>query len=234
MVFFIIFFLVWKSVYATAGTAEIASYSLKSTVTYYLITSFIYRIEVTDSLYLGEDIWNGFFTNMLVRPWNVIASYLLSTAADVLLSLIIFAPFLALIVIFAHDYLLITSVANIVFFVITIIIGFAMNLLINLIIQSLTFYFGDQRANKGLANWIISMIGGGLFPLAFLPAALKWINVLPARFLFDFPSRVFLGKFTITELFSSWAQMIIWILILYFIFYLVYRGGLKRYTGVGR
>lgn len=234
MVFFIIFFLVWKAVYATSGASEIAEYSLKSTVTYYLITSFIYRIEVTDSLYLGEDIWEGFFTNILIRPWSVIGSYFSSVAADVLLSMIIFVPFLLLIIFAVHNYLLISSGINVLYFAITIILGFIMNMFINLIIQSLTFYFGDQRANKNLINWVISIIGGGLFPLAFLPLAFKWVNLLPARFLFDFPARVFLGKFNMAELFSGWAQMLLWIGILTLIFYFVYRGGLKRYTGVGR
>jgi ABC-type uncharacterized transport system permease subunit len=85
-----------------------------------------------------------------------------------------------------------------------------------------------------LINWVISIIGGGMFPLAFLPHALKWINMLPPRFLFDFPSRIFLGKFTMPELFSGWIQMIFWIIVLAIIFKFVYKGGLKRYTGTGR
>lgn len=234
MVFFLIFFLVWKSVYASSGNLEIATYSLKSTVTYYLITSFIYRIELTDSIYMGEDIWTGFFTNYLIRPWNVAASYFFTTLSDIFLSLIIFAPFLVAIIFLARNYLMISSFTNILLFIVTIILGFFINFFINLIIHALTFYFGDQSANKGLINWVISIIGGGMFPLAFLPNSLDWIKALPPRFLFDFPSRIFLGKFTMSELFSGWLQMIFWIAVLAIIFMLLYKGGLKRYTGTGR
>lgn len=72
MAFFFIFLAIWRYVYSDISTSTIASYSLTGTITYYFITSLIYRANVDDAIYLGNDIWNGFFTNTLLKPCSSI------------------------------------------------------------------------------------------------------------------------------------------------------------------
>lgn len=234
MIFFFIFLFVWKSVYSSNNGASIASYTLTSTITYYLITSLIYRTDLIDSIYLGQIIWNGDFTNDLIKPWNAFLADIISAISDVMISLIVYTPFFIVMIVVAHDYIIFPSILYLLYFIITLFLAFIMNLWINYILHALTFYWGDQEPNIGLINYIIAFLAGGFFPLAFLPAGLAWFKYLPFRFLFDVPANIFLQKLSLMQVFSSWGQMLIWIVVFYTIFIIVYKNGLKRYTGTGR
>lgn len=234
MVFFFIFLFVWKSVYGANQGESIANYTLASVITYYLITSLIYRTDLIDSIYLGQNIWDGDFTNDLIKPWSVILADIISTLSDVMISLIVYAPFFIVMIIATRQYIIFPGIDYLIYFIITLILAFIMNLWINYSLHALTFYWGDQEPNIGLINYIIAFFAGGFFPLAFLPASLAWFKYLPFRFLFDVPANIFLQKLSLMQILSSWGQMLIWIVIFYMIFYLLYRNGLKRYTGTGR
>lgn len=234
MIFFFIFLFVWKSVYSSNNGASIASYTLTSTVTYYLITSLIYRTDLGDSVFMGQEIWNGDFTNTLIKPWSAVWSEIISTISDVSISLIMYTPFFIVMIIAAHEYIMFPGLIYLGYFIITLILGFIMNLWINYALHALTFYWGDQEPNIGLVNFIISFFAGGYFPLAFLPATLAWFKYLPFRFLFDVPANIYLQKLNFMQILSSWGQLLIWIVVFYLIFYVIYKNGLKRYTGTGR
>jgi ABC-2 type transport system permease protein len=234
MIFFFIFLFVWKSVYGANSSGTIANYTLSGVITYYLITSLIYRTDLIDSIYLGQVIWNGDFTNDLIKPWNAYLVDIIATISDVMISLIIYTPFFTIMIIAAHDYIIFPSLIYLGYFIITLLLAFIMNLWINYILHALTFYWGDQEPNIGLINYIIAFFAGGYFPLAFLPAGLAWFKYLPFRFLFDVPANIFLQKLSLMQILSSWGQMLIWIVVFYLIFLLLYKNGLKRYTGTGR
>lgn len=234
MIFFFIFLFVWKSVYGANSGESIANYTLSGVITYYLATSLIYRTELNSSIYLGQIIWNGDFTNDLIKPWNAYFVDIFAAISDVMVSLIIYVPFFAVMIIAAHDYIIFPSFLYSFYFVITLLLAFIMNLWINYSLHALTFYWGDQEPNIGLINYIISFLAGGFFPLAFLPADLAWFKYLPFRFLFDVPANIFLQKLSLMQILSSWGQMLIWIVIFYLIFFLIYKNGLKKYTGTGR
>lgn len=235
MVFFIIYFVLWKTIYNATGAAEISSYSLSNTITYYFIIAIIFRFELDNAMYLGEEIWNGQFSNDLIKPWNVKIVHLLATMADVGLSVLVSIPLFILLFIMAHSYINFLSFTNLFFFLVTLVLGFFLNLVVYFILHSLTFFFGDQDANIKLASYLIVFFAGGFFPLAFLPLGLKGIfQALPFKFLFDIPANIFLGKLSTMEILSSWGQMVFWILIFYLVFHFLFKHGLKKYTGVGR
>jgi len=234
MVFFFIFFFVWKSVYGANQSETIANFTLSNIITYYLITALIFRTDLSNSVYLGRIIWNGDFTNDLVKPWNAFLADILATISDIAISLIIFIPFLAVMILSAHQYIIFPSLMYFIYFAVTLLLAFLMNLWINYILHALTFYWGDQEPNIGLINFIIAFLAGGSFPLVFLPSALCWFKYLPFRFLFDVPANIFLQKLSLMQILSSWGQMLIWIVVFYSIFILLYKNGLKRYTGTGR
>lgn len=151
-----------------------------------------------------------------------------------MISLIVYAPFFVVMILAAYQYIIFPDLIYIVYFSVTLILAFVMNLWINYSLQALTFYWGDQEPNVGLVNYIIAFFAGGFFPLAFLPAGLAWFKYLPFRFLFDLPANIFLQKLSLNQIILSWGQMLIWIFIFYLIFYLIFKNGLKRYTGTGR
>jgi ABC-2 type transport system permease protein len=235
LTFFYIFFALWKTIYLTNGTASIDSYSLGQTITYYFITSFIFRFDLSGVVFLNWDVWNGTLTNDLIRPWNAKISQLVATLSEITMNVLTYLPFWFFIYLTAKNYIAMPSGANFLYFLITLFLVLFMNIAFNLIFHCLSFYYGDQESIIDLINYIAAAIGGGVFPLAFLPgAAHRIFEMLPFRFLFDVPTNIFLGKIPTAQIFSSWLQIILWAIAFYAVFALLYQRGLKRYTGVGR
>ena len=103
------------------------------------------------------------------------------------------------------------------------------------IFHALTFFYGDQSGQISLVGYLTAAVAGGFFPLDFLPNNLAWLfNHLPFRFFFNTPAKIFLEKFTVSEIYYNWLEMIIWIIIFYLIFHYLFKKGLTLFTGVGR
>lgn len=235
LVYFLIYFALWKAVFATNGQADIRTYTLNNTITYYFIITLIFRLNITDALYMGSNIWNGDFTNDLIKPWNVILVHIITTLSELGIQLLLYLPFAIFIFVFAFNYIDLPGAMTILLFIATLALGLFLSFAINLSIHALTFHLGDQEGNVGLVNYLISFLAGGVFPLTFLSPQIKAIFLaLPFRYLFDFPANIFLGKVQITDVYIGWLQMFIWGLAFMGLFMIIYRTGLKKYTGVGR
>src|SRR3989339_633676 len=235
MVFFYVSIALWSTVYKSGGLTTIDNYTLSNTITYYLISVLIFRFDINNALYFAEEIWSGEFTNNVMRPWNVISSYFLLMVSDIFMGLLSFIPFLIFMVLTSYQFINIPTIGNLIFFCITLLAAFIMNFFFNLILHSLTFYFGDQYAQIELTNYVTSYFAGAIFPIAFLSGALKEIfMILPFKFLFFIPAEIFLGKVSVHQMLLYWAEILVWIGIFYLIFSIVYNRGLKLYHGTGR
>lgn len=235
MVFFYISIALWLTVYKSGNISDINSYTISNTITYYLLTSLIFRIDLSNAIYLGEEIWSGQFTNDLVKPWRVISVHLMATLGEVIINLISFIPFLLFMMLTSARYISVPSLLNFSAFIVTLVLAFAMNYFFNLIFHSLTFRYGDRSTMISLVNFVSSFLAGAVFPLAFLSGVyFKFITLLPFKYLFHTPIEIFLGKMSFNQILSSWAHILVWTILFYIIFKIVYTTGLKRYDGVGR
>lgn len=233
--FFFIYYAIWKAVYTNSGTIEINTYTLSTTITYYFITSLLFRIGIADFVYLGWMAWTGEFSNDLVKPWNPKIIHAILPISDVVINFLLYLPVMAVIYIFTSQYVQIPDLLTLIYFIITVCLSTVLVLVINLGLNSLTFFFGDQESNIGVVNYIISFMAGAFFPLAFLPHSIsKIFYALPFKYTFDVPVNIYLGRFTNTQVLKSWGAIVVWIIIFYAIFCFVYAKGLKRYTGTGR
>lgn len=235
MVYFYIYFALWRTIYSANGDAVIASYTVSGMVTYYFITALIYQIEPSDALYLGDNIWTGDFTNDLIKPWKTQLINFIYTTGEIGFRVFLYIPFLFFIYLTAHSYILLPTVPNLLFFLVTLFLIFFLMLTLQMVVQVLTFFFGDQDANAGLITYLIVFVGGGIVPLALLPEKIKSIvDVLPFRFIFNEPANIFLGRISPNAVLYDWLQIILWIASLYLLFNVLYKQGLKKYTGIGR
>lgn len=233
--FFFIYYAVWKAVYSNSGTIEISTYTLSATITYYFITSLLFRIDISNFVYMGWMIWTGEFSNDLVKPWSPKLIHAIVPVADVIINFFLYLPVMVVIYIFTSQYILIPNLLTLFYFIVTVCLSIILSLIINLGLNSLVFFFGDQESNIGLINYLMAFMAGAFFPLVFLPHSIsKIFYILPFKYLFDVPINVYLGRFSSIDIFKGWISMIVWILVFYVLFKFVYAKGLKRYTGTGR
>lgn len=235
IVFFFVFYFIWTSVYQNGNISNIGTFSLSATITYYFITSLIYRMEPGEYMYLNNEIWNGWLTNEIIRPYSARLIYVISALAPMSVIMLLYLPVAAVMIIFASQYIVLPSLLMFALFLVSLALGFLLSMSMNLIIHTLCFFYGDQGSNITLLNYIISILGGGIFPLSFLPAKVfAIINFLPFKFLFFVPANVFLGKMGVSEILYSWLNVSVWIITFFAIYYFLFQKGLKNYTATGR
>lgn len=235
LVYFFIYFTIWKTIYTNGGIDQISSYTLGSTITYYFISNLIFQTDPSNFIYLGWDIWEGNLTNDLIKPYSIKIIEILISLADVAINFLLYLPIAAAIIVIFYQYLQFPTALTFVYFIIAFLLSILLMLSIGLFLHSMNFFFGDQEANIGLANYIIFFFAGAFFPLAFLPQKIgAIINLLPFKYLFNTPINIFLGKMSHTEIMSSFAGALLWILIFYFAFNFLFNKGIKRYSGVGK
>lgn len=235
IIFFTVFFTLWTAIFKTRGGGEIVAYSLTNVITYYFATEFIFRFDITNSLYLSQQIWNGWLTNDLIKPYSVTVVTIIDALAEKALVILLCLPVFGIVYLFAHEFIVFPSLIYCAYFLITILLALFMNVFFNLIFHALTFRYGDQDASIQLVNYIAIFLGGGFFPLSFLHGTIGQIfSILPFKYLFFVPAEIFLGKISPSEILRSWFAIIIWTLLFFGIYYLIYKKGLKYYTGTGR
>jgi len=235
IIFFLILFYLWRTIYLKTGVSDISSFSLSTTITYYFITNLLFRFNPSESIYLNEEIWEGWFTNEMPRPYSLKFIYVVSAFARMAVGLLVYIPFAAFLFIFAYDYMVFPSPINFLYFIIAMSLSAILGICFYLFLHSLSFHFGDQDANLTLVSYLAAFLGGALFPLRFLPANLYTIVYhLPFKYLFDFPANIYLGKIATTEIIYSFIEIIAWIVLFYCFYHISFQRGLKKYTAVGR
>jgi ABC-2 type transport system permease protein len=85
-----------------------------------------------------------------------------------------------------------------------------------------------------MLRFILYFTGGGMIPLSLFPDYFQSaVSYLPFPYLASFPIRCFMGRVGTEEYMASLGIMAVWIVITAIISRLIWRSGLKRYSGVG-
>jgi len=235
VIFFVVFYFIWTNVYLKGGVNEISNFSLSSTITYYFLTGLLFRMNPGRGMYLNRAIWNGELTNEIAKPFSVRLIYIVSGLSLMLIQLVAYLPFAAVILLFVSKYIIFVSFANLLYFILAMFLASLMGIIFYLILHSLCFYFGDQDANLGLIDYLIAFVGGALFPLSFLPSGLhRAFSYLPFKYFFDFPANVYLDNISGTKMWLGFAEMIVWTVVFFCIYYFSFQSGLKKYSAIGR
>lgn len=235
IIYFYIFFVIWKAIYTSGGITEINNYTLSNTITYYFIITLFFKIDSAGQILLNEWIWYDELTKDLLKPWNIKLVQFIMFAANTIFSLLMYFPFLIILFFALHNYVSLPDLNYLFYFFITVLLSTILGMTFFGIFHSLAFFYGDQDSNISLISYLSAAVAGGFFPLDFLPQKISWIFVhLPFRFMFDMPAKVYLEKLSSGEIFYSWLEMIVWIILFYLIFNYLLKKGLKQFTGVGR
>ena len=114
----------------------------------------------------------------------------------------------------------------------TLILGAILFALLQAIVGTLAFWVTETWPFRELFDVSLYMFGGTLAPIALLPDYVQRITVfLPFRYIFYEPINLILGHQS-DPLGVLWKQGI-FIIVLYGIYRLVWRAGIRRYEGIG-
>ncbi len=121
------------------------------------------------------------------------------------------------------------SLLSFLMFVVTLIIG---TLLMTAIITLYHVITLRTLNEKGITNLFMSLsdiLAGGVVPIPFFPLFLQKIaNVLPFRYVFDLPFRLYSGNISVSDGLNGIVIQLIWFLIIVIIGNLLLRKSLKK------
>lgn len=224
---------VWTVIYS--GQSEILSYQKSEMINYIFLISLLQSIILTTALQgLSSDIYNGKISDLLLKPIRLFGYFLTQDVADKLQNVSFSLIEIMLLGLIFHPSIMMPSMAFLLLFAVSIIIGVLLYLVINLLFGSLGFWSPEVWAPRFLFFMFLDFTAGKLYPLNILPKMVQSIVFLtPFPYFSYIQTQIFLQKVSFYQALSwiGWASL--WTAGLWFVFAKVWQKGLKEYNATG-
>ncbi|MCU0717399.1 MAG: ABC-2 family transporter protein [Pirellula sp.] len=219
-------------------TASLSGYTFQDMVAYYLLTmvgrAFSSMPGLSSSIALK--VRDGEIKKFLVQPVDLISFLFWSRVAHKLAYYTVAILPFALVFFLCRDYFTSGWPAPevMVAFVCSLVLSFALGFYLETCIGLVGFWMLEVSSLLFVYMLFQFFLSGHMFPLDILPEPFATIvSYLPIKYLAYFPAAVFLGKITGTALALDLAMLFGWTLFFFGLSRLLYRAGLKRYSGFG-
>jgi ABC-2 type transport system permease protein len=119
-------------------------------------------------------------------------------------------------------------------YVLSLIMAFLLGFFLEMSIGLIAFWFLEVTSLLFVTMLFNFFLSGHMFPLDMLPE--PWgqiVDLLPFKYLAYFPAAVFLGKVTGVELVKGLCMQAAWLVFFIVTSRLMFRWGVKRYSGFG-
>lgn len=230
-----VYLLFWRGALGTTTSAGIWTFS--EAVSYYLLLliagSFL-QVRIEEEVAF-EDIQHGRLSQYLLRPF----SYMKFKFFQELPWRIIQGGFGLLTLIgislFVRKPELIQNMYSIPVVVAIIVSAYLLCFVYKMIIGSLAFWTIDFSGLHNIQTIIFLLFSGVLVPLHLLSPSLRDIALIqPIAYMLYFPVRAVQGALSAHELWYVLLIQWVWMIILYGLFRLLWKKGLKEFTAVGQ
>ena len=228
----LIMVLVWMAVVKQQPT--VGGYDRSDFILYYLLTTVGWYIVGGEfARPIGTAIRSGDINKSLLQPYSVILGKAVWEQAWKLLSLILSLPVVGIVLYLTRDTLEFRfNYANLPVLMATLIGGAMIFALIQAIIGIMAFWMTEIWPIAELNDMLLHLMGGMLAPLTLLPKLAQEISLyLPFRYIFFEPVAIVLGKQPYPM--EVVAKQIVFVVVLYAIYKLLWRAGLRKYEGTG-
>tara|TARA_Y100000310_G_C20655928_1_gene801956 strand:+ start:959 stop:1753 length:795 start_codon:yes stop_codon:yes gene_type:complete len=230
----IIFYFLWKAVFAFNGTDVINGYTFETMVGYYVLSMVVGMFTWMDiDNWLRWDVKSGEVVSEFMRPLNFVFQYLFiqwgMSSLSVLISLV---PTLVIGYLFVG--LMFFGWVNFLFFIVSLVLAMAIVFLVTMFVGLLAFWLTDISGIIKVKNMFIAFLSGTLIPLSFFPEVVqKVFAFLPFQYMKYIPINIYLGIYTVNEILFHLGVMVLWVIGLYVLVHYQSKLALKKMSGVG-
>ena len=113
--------------------------------------------------------------------------------------------------------------------------GYIISFIFKMIVGISALWLTDYSGLQQLVEAVILIFAGMLMPLEFLPNIVRQIAFsLPFSYIIYFPLLAFQGKLTVPESLRTIGIQVAWIVILAGIYQLLWKKGVRLFTGIGQ
>jgi ABC-2 type transport system permease protein len=231
----------WWAVFESVrndGGSDIVGYRFEDMVAYYLLTMVTRAFSSMPGLASGISLQvrNGEIKKFLIQPIDLVGFLLLNRIAHKI------AYYSVALLPFAFVFLLCRrffldgwpDAWTICAYLLSLIMAFLLGFFLETSIGLIAFWFLEVTSLLFVYMLFNFFLSGHMFPLDMLPEPWRQIvDLLPLKYLAYFPAAVFLGKITGDELVNGLCMQAAWLVFFIATSRLMFRWGVKRYSGFG-
>ena len=218
---------IWKALYGQNTVIKGVDFSM--VVTNFILSLGLSNVLFTDDLAIRRKLGDGSIANELLKPIDYRKILLANNLGEIVYKLISnFIPSL-MIASLVFEILPPVGEKEILFYIISIILGFGVLWSLSLIVQMAAFWIINVWSLSTIKNVFVSVLSGAALPLWFMPQPiLKIIKYTPFESIYHTPIRIYLGELGGYDVGMSLVKQLIWITLLYSISSVMWHYGKKK------
>ena len=225
----------WNYLYRHSDAAAVFGYQQGEILLYTLLATIVSQLVGTG--FEGEmnsDIKMGGLNKYLIRPVGYEGYYFFRFLGQKIPRMMVVAPVMAVIVVFAFFQGLPISIGRVAAFMVSLCLALVLNFSIFYCIGLLGFWLTDVDKLFGTISIVLTVVSGGVFPLDIFGGVVELIvNVLPFGYTAQFPVNIINGRFGWERMGVGFAFQAGWIVFFVCLGNLMWKHGVKRYAAVG-
>lgn len=210
-------YFLWIAIYSSSQEGVMKGFTLKEMLTYVMITLLIGIVTSADiSRDISFEVRDGSIAMNLIKPINYRLRIIFMAIGNFIFSfLTLFLPGAILISIYALYNGININLISLLIFLISIILGFLINIYYSYMFGLLAFKFYNIWGISQIARAIIMLVSGAMIPLTFFPEIVqKLFNFLPFSSIIYTPAMIYLNKLSSIEIAKSLGLQLLWVIIL--------------------
>ena len=220
------------------NAGRLSGYSFKDMVAYYLLTmvgrAFSSMPGLSSSI--SVKIRDGEIKKFLIQPVDLISFLFWSRVAHKVAYYTVSTLPFALVFFLCRSYFTLgwPDALTLFAFVASLFLSFALGFYLEACIGLVGFWMLEVSSLLFVYMLFQFFLSGHMFPLDIIPEPFFTIvSFLPIKYLAYFPAAVFLGKVHGTQLAIDMGMLVGWTVFFFVMSQVVYRRGLRRYSGYG-
>jgi|LSQX01.3.fsa_nt_gb ABC-2 type transport system permease protein len=218
---------IWKALYG--GQTVINGISFGMVTTNLIFAQGLGSAFSLDDFVVQRKLWDGSISTELLKPIDFRNSILAFNLGNIQFKLLTnFLPCVIITALFI-GILPPSSIMSVVYFTISVILGFAILWGMSSIVQMTAFWILNVWSVSTLKNLLINVLAGASLPLWFMPGFLQsLIRYTPFDSIYFAPVKIYLGLMNTNEILLCYGKQIIWFVILIVLSTIMWEKGKKR------
>jgi len=217
---------VWVALYARNGAPH--GVQLHAIITYSAVALLMGLIlDIDQTRMLHEKLNDGSIVVDFMKPISVPLYLFSDGTGEVIFHTILLVPALVIALFIVHIDL--PSAAVFGAFLLSFVLGYLVGAMLNFILNCVAFWTLEITAVQLMVTWVGDLLGGGIVPLLFFPAAIQnAILALPFAAMFSTPLLIYIGEYPPERYLQVMGLQVCWIVVLGAISVVVWRAGARR------
>ncbi len=232
LIYMIIVYFLWKSIYASAGTDVVNGMTFSDTLIYLVLATALFGfMEMYLVWDMGRNIQSGKIVLDLLKPIGYRSYTFWSLSGSLVMNfLTTFLP--TFIIIYFMTEGAIHLGLNLLFFVISVIMAVTINFSIDFIVGTICLYTESIWGINIMKEMIVLLLSGATIPIAFFPEPLKTIvYYLPFQSVYNAPLTILINhEIPLQEIGLTLGMQLIWCIVMTAASILFWKISLRKIT----